>query len=109
MGRKTRLEEQGGIYHVIQRGNNREHVFGDDTDKNYLIEQFCLMCGVTGCHFYGFVIMGNHYHLILKTSAEPLQAVMHRLNLRYSKYFNRKYERTGHVLSGTVQSYSRQG
>ncbi len=104
MGRKPRLEEEGGIYHVIQRGNNREYIFSDNTDKDYLIGQFCLLCGVTGCHVYGFVIMGNHYHLVLKTSAEPLQSVMHRLNLRYSKYYNREHEHTGHVFQGRYKA-----
>jgi REP element-mobilizing transposase RayT len=104
MGRKPRLEEEGGIYHVIQRGNNREYIFNDDMDKDYLIGQFCLLCGITGCHVYGFVIMGNHYHLVLKTSTEPLQSVMHRLNLRYSKYYNREHEHTGHVFQGRYKA-----
>lgn len=104
MGRKTRLEEEGGIYHVIQRGNNREYIFGDDTDKDYFIGQLWLLCGITGCHFYGFVIMGNHYHLVLKTTAEPLQSVMHRLNLRYSKYYNREHGHTGHVFQGRYKA-----
>jgi REP element-mobilizing transposase RayT len=98
------LEEDGGIYHVIQRGNNREYIFSDDMDKDYLIGQFCLLCGITGCHVYGFVIMGNHYHLVLKTSAEPLQSVMHRLNLRYSKYYNREHKHTGHVFQGRYRA-----
>jgi len=40
MGRKPRVEEEGGIYHVIQRGNNREYIFEDNTDKDFLAGQF---------------------------------------------------------------------
>lgn len=39
MGRQPREEEEGGIYHVIQRGNNREFKFGEEDDKEYLTEQ----------------------------------------------------------------------
>lgn len=99
MGRKQRLEIEGGIYHVIQRGNNKEFVFEDDKDKEYLIDLFRLLSG-NGCMIYGYVIMGNHYHLILRVHGETLQSAMHRLNLRYSKYFNRRYERSGHVFQG---------
>lgn len=105
MGRVPRYEEEGGVYHVIQRGNNREHVFGDDKDKDYLTGQLSLLCMSSVCQVYGFVIMGNHYHLILKTSTEPLQSIMHRLNLLYSKYYNRKYERSGHVFQGPYKAY----
>lgn len=104
MARKPRVEAESGIYHVIQRGNNREFIFDDDTDKEYLAGQFKLLCAVTGLDIYGFVIMGNHYHLIIGTSAEPLQSVMHRLNLRYSKYFNRKQGRSGHVFQGRYKA-----
>jgi len=39
MGRRPREEQNGGIYHIIQRGNNRSFVFEDDTDKEYLVDQ----------------------------------------------------------------------
>ena len=103
MGRRPREEEEGGIYHVIQRGNNREFVFEDDADKEYLIDQFMFLSG-SSCTIYGFVIMGNHYHLVLRTAGETLQAIMHRLNLKYSKYYNRKYTRSGHVFQGRYKA-----
>lgn len=103
MGRRPRMEEEGGIYHVIQRGNNKEFVFGDDRDKEYLAGQFNLLVS-GGCQIYGFVIMGNHYHLILRIWGEQLKSIMHRLNLRYSKYYNKKHSRTGHVFQGRYKS-----
>lgn len=102
MGRKPRVEQEGGIYHVIQRGNNREFIFGGDIDKEYLLELFRPLCEVA--IVYGYVIMGNHYHLILRTSSEPLQTIMHQLNLRYSKYFNREHGRSGHVFQGRYKA-----
>lgn len=46
MGRRPREEEEGGIYHVIQRGNNRAFVFEEDTDKEYIIDQFILLARI---------------------------------------------------------------
>ncbi|MCL5058458.1 MAG: transposase [Actinobacteria bacterium] len=103
MGRRPREEEECGIYHVIQRGNNREFVFDDNRDKKYMIGQLMLLSR-RGCIVYGYVIMGNHYHLVLKTGGELLQTVMHRLNLRYSKYYNKEHERSGHVFQGRYKA-----
>jgi len=102
MGRRPREEEEGGIYHVIQRGNNREFIFGQDEDKDYLAWQFKLL-GVRGSTIYGYVIMRNHYHIVIRTIGETLQSIMHRLNLKYSKYFNSKHTRSGHVFQGATK------
>jgi len=47
---------------------------------------------------YGFVLMDNHYHLVIKTLDTQLQDIMHRINNKYSKYYNYKNKRTGHVF-----------
>lgn len=103
MGRRPREKEEGGIYHVIQRGNNREFIFMENMDKEHLIRLLFLL-SKSGCKIYGYVIMGNHYHLVLKTGGELLQKVMHRLNLKYSKYYNKKYDRSGHVFQGRYKA-----
>ncbi|OPZ75613.1 MAG: Transposase IS200 like protein [Firmicutes bacterium ADurb.Bin456] len=104
MGRKPRVEEEGLVHHVIQRGNNQEFIFAEDTDKEYLTGLFRLL-PAAGYNIYGYVIMGNHYHLLLGSSVEPLPSAMHKTNLRYSKYFNRKYGHTGHVFQGRYKAF----
>ncbi|MDF2531138.1 MAG: hypothetical protein K0Q65_719 [Clostridia bacterium] len=37
MGRSTRADHTGGIYHVIARGNNKEFIFHEDKDKGYFL------------------------------------------------------------------------
>lgn len=103
MGRKPREEEEGGIYHVIQRGNNRAFVFEEGIDKDYLIDQLMLL-SKNSCKIYGFVIMGNHYHIVLRTVGETLQSIMHRFNLKYSKYYNCTQNRSGHVFQGRYKA-----
>ncbi|SES81283.1 REP element-mobilizing transposase RayT [Natronincola peptidivorans] len=98
MGRKPRIEYKGGVYHVIQRGNNREYIFEKDKDKAYLLELVKEYKEMLNFHFYGFALMNNHYHFIIKTLDTPLQKIMHRINNKYSKYYNYRNSRTGHVF-----------
>lgn len=98
MGRKPRLEYPGGVYHIIQRGNNREYIFGNDHDKRFIIDLIKEYRDKFKFDLYGYVIMSNHYHLILKLSYVPLQDIMHRINNKYSRNFNKTYNRTGHVF-----------
>ena len=102
--RRGRVEYPGAMYHVIHRGNNRENVFERSEDKNYLIEQLRNSVAVDGIELFAYVVMGNHYHLALRTCVEPLSKVMHRINTRYGLYYNRAMERTGHVFEGRYKA-----
>lgn len=53
---------------------------------------------------YGYVLMDNHYHLILQVFGKKLQEIMHQVNNKYSKYFNYKYKRVGHVFQGRYKA-----
>ncbi len=98
MGRKPRIEFKGGVYHVIQRGNNREYIFKHKENKSYLVELLKEYKKIMNYHIYGFVFMDNHYHVIIRTLDARLQEIMHRVNNKYSKYYNYKNKRTGHVF-----------
>ncbi|WNF37363.1 transposase [Bacillaceae bacterium IKA-2] len=98
MGRKPRIEFKGGIYHVIQRGNNREYIFRTREDKQYLLDLVNDYKSVMNFELYGFVFMDNHYHMVLRTLDTRLQDIMHRINNKYSKYYNFQNNRTGHVF-----------
>lgn len=98
------MEYPGALYHVIQRGNNREHVFERPEDKEFLIEQLKKSVAVDGVELYAYVVMSNHYHLAFRTCVEPLRKVMHRINTRYGLYYNRATERTGHIFEGRYKA-----
>ena len=53
-----------------------------------------------GFSLLAYVLMSNHYHLLIQANSKPLRTIMHNLNNNYSKYYNGKYERTGHVFEG---------
>lgn len=100
MPRMPRVEFPGAVYHVIHRGNNKERIFHESIDKGYFLKLLRTYKENMDFELFGYVLMDNHYHLLVRTWERPLQDIMHRLNSTYSKYFNWKYERTGHVFQG---------
>ncbi|HHV16607.1 MAG TPA: transposase [Gelria sp.] len=106
MGRRLRVEFPGAMYHVIQRGNNREFIFGRPKERDYLIKQVGNSVEVDGVTVFAYVVMSNHYHLLLRTDGEFLSKVMHRINTRYSRYFNYDSgrDRTGVVFEGRYKA-----
>lgn len=105
MGRKPMLEYSGWVYHLIQRGNNREYIFNRNDDKEYFLELIREVQIMMGFECYGFVIMGNHYHLIFKRNEVPIRTIMHRINSQFSRYYNQKNKRTGHVFENRYRGY----
>lgn len=104
MGRKPRIEYKGAVYHVIQRGNNREYIFKDKEYKSRLLNLTREYKDIMNFDLYGYVLMDNHYHMIIKTLDTPLQDIMHRINNRYSKFYNFLKSRTGHVFENRYKS-----
>ena len=104
MGRPWREEYKGGIYHVIARGNNKEYIFRESIDKGYFIKQLKKYSNGMGYRVYGYVLMDNHYHIIIQTYNKKLQKIMHQINNKYSKYFNGKYKRVGHIFQGRYKA-----
>jgi REP-associated tyrosine transposase len=104
MSRPLRIEFAGAYYHVTARGNERKKIFVSQRDyarfKEYLEsarERF-------GCILHAYVLMGNHYHLLLETPEANLSNVMHYLNGSYTTYFNVKRNRSGHLFQGRYKS-----
>jgi len=104
LGRKPRFEYPGGVYHIIQRGNNREYIFANNEDKKFILSLLQESSEKFAFHIYGYVIMSNHYHLIIKLSDVPLKDIMHRINNKFSRGFNKKYNRTGHVFENRYKA-----
>lgn len=104
MGRYTREEIDGGYYHLIARGNNREYIFNRDIDKGYFLKLLNESRQNMRFKLMGYVLMDNHYHLLVQTGNVKLQKIMHQINNKYSKYFNAIYERCGHVFQGRYKA-----
>jgi putative transposase len=102
--RRNRIEFDGAVYHVIQRSSNREKIFGKDTEKEYFLDLLAGYKKKFGYRLFGYVLMDNHYHLLLQTGAIPLNKIMQRINFLYSKFYNQKNSRHGHVFGGRYKA-----
>ena len=104
MSRPLRPEVPGAIWHITSRGNERRSVFLEDED----CEQFLALLGKVAEDFnwrvYTFVLMGNHYHLMLETPEPTLSRGMRQLNGVYTLGFNRRHGRVGHLFQGRFKA-----
>jgi len=100
MGRPLRVEYAGALYHITSRGNERKRIFFEDADKKKFLGTLEDYHSRYGILIHSYVLMDNHYHLILETPKGNLLKVMHGLNGGYTGYFNRKYGRSGHLFQG---------
>ena len=104
MPRKPRVEYAGAIYHVMSRGNRGDMIFLDDQDRETFIDTLDEACTKTGWLVHAFVLMGNHYHLLLETPEANLVAGMKWLQGTYTQRFNSRHKLWGHLLQGRYKA-----
>ena len=100
MSRPLRLEHPGALWHVTCRGNERRTIFRDDPDRRIFLGLLAEAVSLFAWRLHAYVLMGNHYHLLLETPEPTLSRGMHRLNSIYSQLFNKRHQRVGHLLQG---------
>jgi len=98
MARPLRIEYPGAVYHVICRGNNRQAVFRDDTDRKRYLEKLLLYCQEKKVDLLAYCLLSNHLHLLVETPEGNLSKMMQPFQTSYTVYFNRRHRRTGHVF-----------
>lgn len=98
MARKPRLEVEGGLYHLITRGNNRRRIFGDADDYQKMLKLIADTKRKLPFYFYSYCLMPNHIHLLVERQQEAISRIMHRVLTAYSRYYNRKNGRVGHLF-----------
>jgi REP element-mobilizing transposase RayT len=104
MARPLRIEYEGALYHVTARGNERGKVFF--TKKDYQKFKEYIADAQTKFVFllHAYVLMTNHYHLIIETPDGNLGKIMHYLNGSYTTYINIKRKRSGHLFQGRYKA-----
>lgn len=100
MGRPIRIEYPAALYHITSRGNERKNIFIKDGDRIKFLKILEDYHDRYGILIHCYILMDNHYHLILETPRGNLLKVMHGINSSYTGYFNRKYGRSGHLFQG---------
>ena len=104
MARPLRLEIPGGVYHVTSRGDRRESIYESDDDRSQWLEIFSKVCHRHNWLVHAYCLMDNHYHVVVETADGNLSKGMRQLNGVYTQYFNRQYNRVGHVYQGRYKA-----
>ena len=98
MPRVARKVYIGYPHHIVQRGNNKQRVFKDYKDRLFYLCQLRKYSWECDCKVHAYCLMPNHIHLLLVPSQqESLAKIMQKLNLSYTQYINRKYNRSGRL------------
>lgn len=98
MARKPRIHYSGAVNHVIARGNNKENIFYKNADKAMYLDLLKKYRDKYDFLLYAYALMDNHLHLLIEVRDNPLSGIMQGLQLSYTQYFNKKYDRVGHVF-----------
>jgi putative transposase len=104
MARPSRFQYPGAIYHVMARGDGGKDVFETDDDRKAFLFRLGQVCGSHGWRVHAWVLMGNHFHLLLETPQANLVSGMKYLMGTFSQGWNRARLRRGHVFQGRYKS-----
>lgn len=104
MPREKRKFANSHIYHIMCRGIDRQDIFYDDYDKQFFLKQLVDVKKTLKFEIYSYCLMHNHFHLVIRVQKNLLSKILQNLEVRYSQYFNNKYDRIGHLFHDRFKS-----
>jgi putative transposase len=104
MARAWRIEFEGALYHVVSRGNERRDIFYDDDDRRLFLDTLGEMAQRFEVELFAYVLMNNHYHLLMRTARANLSRAMQWFGVTYTNRFNAANARSGHLFQGRFKS-----
>lgn len=104
MPRRDRPFQAGKVYHLYNRGNNRDPIFFGRENylhflrliRRYLIEETL--------DVLAYCLMPNHYHLLVHSRTDQVSSAMQKLSIAYTKAINKRYHRVGCLFQGQFQA-----
>jgi putative transposase len=104
MARPLRILYPNAFYHVTCRGNDRRVIFRDDQDRTRFVERLRGALEIFSVRVHAYVLMSNHFHLIVETPKANLSEFMRQFNISYTGYYNRRHRRIGHLYQGRFKA-----
>jgi REP element-mobilizing transposase RayT len=104
MARPLRIELPGGRFHVTARGNEGKSIYRREDDRVHFLGLLAEATERFGIRMHAYVLMDNHYHLLVETPEANLSPALHWINAAYGMWFNRQHNRTGHLLQGRFKA-----
>ncbi len=105
MSRQWRIEFEGAYYHILSRGNEQRDIFVDNGDRILFLETLGDMSERFEVDVYAYVLMDNHYHLLLKTNKPNISKSMQWFGTTYTRRYNIKHKRSGHLFQGRFKNF----
>ena len=105
MARPLRIQFAGALYHVMSRGNERRPIVRDDVDRHKRLDWLRRTVETYGWRLHAFALMTNHEHLFVETPEANLSAGMQYLGGSYTRYFNWRHGRSGHLFQGRFKGH----
>lgn len=104
MARTPRLNAPWAAYHVMARGIERRNIFRDDSDRRDFVARLERLLPEERWRCFVWVLLPNHYHLVLQSTGGRLSRLMARLNTGYARAFNRRHDRVGYLFQNRFKS-----
>ena len=104
MSNAPRRKSATDLYHVMAKGINKEHIFNQTRERNYLKKIIIEELKDFSVEIYSYCIMSNHLHMVLKAEPEELSSFMAKVLAHYANYYNYKHDRNGHVFQNRFKS-----
>jgi len=102
---RTEIEDKNAIYHIIGKGVEGTDIFTDDIDRNKFLQLLQKIVKSHKIHIFSYVLMGTHFHLLLKTEKANISQAMQFLNSSYAHWFNLRHIRKGHLFQDRYKSH----
>ncbi len=104
MARPLRIAYPHAYYHVGCHGNNRREIYKDDEDRNLFLDKLRTSLEIYGVNLHAYVLMNNHFHLVVATPKANLSEFMRHFNIAYTAAYNRRHRRVGHLYQGRYKA-----
>lgn len=104
MARPIRINVAGGWYHVISRGTERRVIYEENPEYAHFLDLLGEMCGRFRLRIHAYVLMPNHYHLLIETPEANLSPAMQWLKTSYGMWYNRRHGRVGPLFQGRFKA-----
>lgn len=104
MARALRIQLADSFYHITCRGNERKAIYRDNTDRQAFLTKLQDSLRIYQVELHAYVLMDNHFHLMVRTERANLSEFMRHFNISYTAAFNRRHHRVGHLYQGRYKA-----
>lgn len=104
MARALRISFEGAWYHIMNRGTDKQPIFYNDSQRKMFLKMLAETCKKHHIEVHAYCLMGNHYHLMIRTPLANIIRAIHHLDTMYAIWFNKVLNRDGSVFRGRYHS-----